>query len=134
MEMEITLPGGARVDAHFDSFVVRTDQPPSAGGEGSAPTPFDLFLASIGTCAGIFVANFCHQRAIPTDGIRILQQMLADPQTHMIREIRLDIRLPPGFPPKYADAVVRTAELCTVKKHLATPPTIVVEAHLAREP
>ena len=62
MEMVIDFPGGARVDAHFGPFTVMTDQPSKAGGEDSAPTPFALFLASLGTCAGIYVLGFCRQR------------------------------------------------------------------------
>ncbi len=71
MEMTIDFPGGARVDAHFGSFVVPTDQPPQGGGQGSAPTPFATFLSTIGTCAGIYVLGFCQQRGIPTEGIRL---------------------------------------------------------------
>ena len=75
MEMVIDFPGGARVDAHFGLFTVGTDQPPQGGGEGSAPTPFELFLSSIGTCAGIYVLGFCRQRSLPTDGIRIVHRL-----------------------------------------------------------
>lgn len=73
MEMIIDFPGGAKVDAHFGSYTVKTDQPPAGGGEGSAPAPFEIFLASIGTCAGIYVLGFCRQRGLPTDGIRIIE-------------------------------------------------------------
>ena len=62
MEIIIDFPGGAKVDAHFSGFTVKTDQSPKGGGEGSAPSPFSLFLASIGTCAGIYVLGFCRQR------------------------------------------------------------------------
>jgi len=81
MEMEITFPGGARVDATFGPYIVRTDQPPQAGGEGSAPTPFATFLASLATCAGIYVLEFCRQRGLPTAGIRLIQRThAADPR------------------------------------------------------
>ncbi len=119
MEMEITFPGGARVDANFGGFSVKTDQPPYS----SAPTPFATFLASIGTCAGIYVLGFCNQRGIPTDGIRIIQRMMSDPRTGLIGQIDLDIQLPPTFPEKYKSAVIRSAEQCAVKKHLENPPT-----------
>ncbi len=89
---------------------------------GSAPAPFGLFLASIGTCAGIYVLSFCKQRGLPTDNIRIIQRMDMNPATHMIEHIELDIQLPPDFPEQYKDAVVRSAELCAVKKHLENPP------------
>jgi len=124
MEMLIDFPGGARVDAHFNQFTVKTDQPPQGGGQGSAPTPFATFLASLGTCAGIYVLGFCRQRGIPTDGIRLLQRMESDPQTGLISRVSLDIQLPPAFPEKYREAVIRSAEQCAVKKHFEHPPVI----------
>ena len=117
MEMMIDFPGGARVDAHFGSFTVKTDQPPSA----SAPTPFAVFLSSIGTCAGIYVLGFCQQRGLPTEGIRILQRIHPN-MTGMIEKIDLEIQVPPTFPEKYYDSLIRSAELCAVKKHLENPP------------
>lgn len=132
MEMEITFPGGARVDAAFDGFVIQTDQPPSDGGEGSAPTPFSLFLASIGACAGIYVLSFCRHRGIPTENIRIRQRVEGDLEKQQVRSVTLDILLPPGFPAKYARAVARMAEMCAVKKHLDDPPTFEVESHIAQ--
>lgn len=122
MEMVIDFPGGARVDAHFDPYTVKTDQPPSGGGEGSAPTPFAVFLSSIGTCAGIYVLGFCRQRGLPTDGICIIQRMHSDPMTHLIGQIDLEIQVPPSFPQQYYEALVRSANLCAVKRHLENPP------------
>ncbi len=75
MEMIIDFPGGSRVDAHFGTFTIHTDQPPAA----TAPTPFATFLASLGTCAGIYVLGFCQQRGLPSEGIRIVQRMHTDP-------------------------------------------------------
>ncbi|NLF74354.1 MAG: osmotically inducible protein OsmC [Chloroflexi bacterium] len=117
MEMDIVFPGGARIDAITNGMVITTNQ------DGSAPTPFGLFLASIGTCAGIYVASFCQQRGIPTDNIRIKQRMDVNPLTRMIDHVELDIQLPPDFPEQYKAAVIRSAELCAVKKHLEKPPT-----------
>ena len=119
MEMEITFPGGARVDANFGGFTIKTDQPPVA----SAPTLFVTFLASIGTCAGIYVLGFCQQRGIPTKDIKIIQRMHSDRMTGLVGQIDLEIQLPPDFPAKYNDAVIRSAEQCAVKKHLEHPPT-----------
>jgi len=116
MDMEIVFPGGARVDAVAGNMVITTNQ------DGSAPSPFSLFLASMGTCAGIYVLNFCRQRNLPTDGLRILQHTHTDPLTRMVDRVELDIQLPPGFPEKYKDAVIRSADLCAVKKHLDQPP------------
>jgi len=122
MEMIIDFPGGARVDAHFGGFTVPTDQPPMGGGENSAPTPFALFLASIGTCAGIYVLGFCRQRGLPTDGVRVVERIEKNPMTGMVENIELEIQVPPEFPQKYYDALVRSAEQCAVKKHLENPP------------
>ena len=118
MEILIDFPGGSRVDAHFDDFTVPTDHPPTA----SAPTPFAVFLSSIGTCAGIYVLGFCKQRGLPTDNLRIVQNIHSDPQTGMVDQIDLDIQVPPTFPEKYRDSLIRSAELCKVKKHLEHPP------------
>ncbi|UCD98911.1 MAG: OsmC family protein [Chloroflexota bacterium] len=122
MEMVIDFPGGARVDAHFGAYTVSTDQPPMGGGEGSAPTPFAVFLSSIGTCAGIYVLGFCKQRGLSVDGIRIIQRAHTDPLTRMISKVDLEIQVPEDFPEKYRASLVRSAELCAVKKHLETPP------------
>ena len=121
MEMIIDFPGGSRVDAHFGPYTVATDQPPV----GSAPTPFAVFLASIGTCAGIYVLGFCKQRNLPTEGIRIIQRNHAM-MNGMIGKIDLEIQVPPTFPTQYYDALVRSAELCKVKKTLENPPTFEV--------
>ena len=129
--MIVDFPGGARVDAHFGDFVVPTDQPPSGGGKGTAPTPFATFLSTIGTCAGIYVLGFCQQRGIPTDGIRLVQRMQLDPATRLVRDVQVTIELPPAFPEKYAEAVVRAAEQCAVKKHFEHPPVIRVESVVA---
>jgi ribosomal protein S12 methylthiotransferase accessory factor len=130
MEMVIDFPGGAKVDAHFGTFTVNTDQPPVGGGDDSAPTPFATFLASIGTCAGIYVLGFCKQRGLPTEGIRIVQRMHSNPATGMLGKIDLEIQTPPTFPEKYLPSLVRSAELCAVKKHFEQPPTFEVTSEV----
>jgi ribosomal protein S12 methylthiotransferase accessory factor len=127
MEIMIDFPGGSRVDAHFGKFNVPTDQPPMA----SAPTPFDLFLSSIGTCAGIYVLGFCQQRGLPTEGIQIVQRIHTDPETRMIDQIDLEILVPSTFPEKYRDSLIRSAELCKVKKHLERPPVFNISTNVA---
>ena len=122
MEMIIDFPGGARVDAHFGPYTVQTDQPPQGGGEGSAPTPFAVFLSSIGTCAGIYALGFCRQRGLNTEDMRIIQRMHSDPRTGMVSKIDLEIVLPKDFPEKYKPAIIHAVELCAVKKHLQQPP------------
>ena len=133
MQMVIDFPGGARVDAHFGPYTVRTDQPPMGGGEGSAPTPFDTFLASLGTCAGIYVLGFCRQRGVDPAGIRILQRVESDRSTGLPAKVSLDIQLPPAFPEKYKEAVVRSAAQCKVKKSFEAPPEIDVRASTIEE-
>jgi len=118
MEMIIDFPGGARVDAHFGPFTIKTDQPPAS----TAPSPFDTFLASIGTCAGIYVLGFCQQRGLPTDGLRLTQRIYRDSSSGMVSKIGLEIQVPPTFPEKYLPSLVRSAELCAVKKHIEHPP------------
>ena len=118
MEMLIDFPGGSRVDAHFGGFTVNTDQPPAS----SAPSPFEMFLASIGTCAGIYVLGFCQQRGLPTTDIRIVERVAHSQLTHMVEKIDLEIQVPATFPEKYRESLIRSAELCAVKKHLENPP------------
>ena len=122
MEMIIDFPGGAKVDAHFGEFSVKTDQPAIGSGEGSAPTPLQVFLSSIGTCAGIYVLGFCRQRGLPTEGIRIIERINNNRMTGMVDKIDLEIQVPPDFPQKYYEALVRSADQCAVKKHLENPP------------
>jgi ribosomal protein S12 methylthiotransferase accessory factor len=118
MEILVDFPGGSRVDAHFGNFTIPTDQPPA----GSAPTPFAVFLSSIGTCAGIYVLGFCRQRGLPVDDIHIVQHIHSNPLNGMVDQIDLEIQVPPTFPEKYRDSLIRSAELCAVKKHLESPP------------
>ncbi len=122
MEILIDFPGGSRVDAHFGKFTVATDQPPIA----SAPTPFAVFLSSIGTCAGIYVLDFCRQRNLPTEDIQIVQKVHANPLNGMVENIDVEIRIPNTFLEKYRDPLIRAAELCKVKKHLEHPPQFTI--------
>jgi len=126
-EMEIVFPGNKKVDAIFNGQVIKTDQPVQAGGDGTAPAPFDLFIASIGTCAGIYVLGFCQARGIPTDGIKLIQKMNYNFQKRLFDKIEIEIKLPPDFPEKYKAAVIHAADNCAVKKHLLNPPEIVVK-------
>jgi ribosomal protein S12 methylthiotransferase accessory factor len=123
----ITLPGGRRVDAQLEHHLIRTDQPKGLGGEASAPAPFDLFLASIGTCAGVFIQGFCAKRGIPYESIRIIERPEYD-QAGTLAAVSLDIELPADFPPKYREAVVKVAEQCTVKRAILAQPLFRVQA------
>lgn len=133
MEIKITFPGGKKVNAEFGGIVIPTDQSVGDGGENSAPSPFIYFLASLGTCAGIYVLSFCQQRDIATEGMSLSQRMefgVDENDKKRLSRVTLDITLPPGFPEKYRNAVVKTAELCTVKKVISDPPEFVITARL----
>jgi putative redox protein len=122
MEISVNFPGGMRVNAQIGSFTIATDQPPALGGEDAAPSPFVVFLASLATCAGYYVLEFCKKRNIPYEDIRLMQKVERDPATKMTTKIIQEIQLPPGFPKEYISAVQRVADTCLVKKHLETPP------------
>lgn len=122
--MQIRFPGGKAVEALFNGFSVKTDQPITDGGSGSAPSPFDLFLASIGTCTGYYVLSFCQKNNIPTEKITLTGRFHRNPLTHLVETIQIDIHVPKDFPEKYKKAVIKAAEVCTVKRHLEHPPRI----------
>ncbi len=122
MDMKITFPGGKKVDAEYNGFTHRTDQPLPAGGGGTAPSPFDLFLASLGTCAGFYVLSFCQGRSIDSSGVELNLGLEWDDQSHRVAQVNIEILLPAAFPEKYRNAVVQAAQACTVKKHLQQPP------------
>ena len=125
MKMDIRINDGEHIEARFDGLTVSTAQ------DGSQPAPFDLFLASIGTCGAYYLAKFCHQRKIPTTGIRITQTTDRTAGSCLVSRVQLAISLPDDFPEKYRKAAVRATESCTVKKHLATPPLIDVHLETA---
>jgi len=116
------------VDAEYDGFTIRTDQSPKGGGEGSAPQPFDLFLASIATCAGIYVKGYCDSRGISTQNLGLEMRIERDHEQHRIGRLVLEVRLPEGFPEKHREAVIRAADLCAVKKHILNPPAFEIRA------
>jgi ribosomal protein S12 methylthiotransferase accessory factor len=127
-ELEITFAGGKRIDARVGRFVIHTDQPAELGGEGSAVAPFELFLASLGTCAGLYVLGFCRSRGLSTEGLSLKMQVENDEDRHLPRRIRIELALPPSFPEKYRTSVLRAAEACKVKKTIAAQPAIEVVA------
>jgi len=130
--MTLSFPGGKRVDAHYDGFTIRTDQPTQGGGEGSAPQPFDLFLASIATCAGIYVKGYCDARGIDTQGLGLRMTIERDHEQHRIGRLVLEILLPSGFPESHRQAVVRAADLCAVKKHILNPPAFEIRTSVGQ--
>jgi len=127
-EIKVTFPGGLRVDAEYKGFAVKTDQPVSDGGEETALSPFDLFLASIATCAGYYVLAFCREREIPTEKASVVMRTEKGLESKMIDRIVIDILLPPEFPEKYRNAVIKAVNSCTVKVHLTKPPAFEIAA------
>ena len=121
-DMEVTFGGNKKVNAAYNGFEIKTDQPASSGGDGSAPAPFDLFLASLGTCAGIFALSFMQNRELNTDGFRILISFTRDEERHLVKKVKMEFKLPQDFPPRYKEALLKAAGLCSVGRHLHTPP------------
>lgn len=122
MKIEVTFDGKKKVTAHMHGFDIPTDQPVDGGGDNSAPSPFDLFLASLATCAGIFVKGFCDQRGLPAENIRLFQDMDYDKESGLIKKVNIEIQVPPDFPEKYHEALIAVAGKCKVKKHMQNPP------------
>lgn len=126
MHIDVTFPGGLAVEARYRGFTIATDQPTHAGGGGSAPSPFDLFLASIATCAGLFALLFCRQRNLDTTGLAVKLEAAREQPKNMVTRLRLELVLPQGFPERYRDAIVRAVDQCTVKRHILQPPAFEV--------
>ena len=129
-DIRVSFPGGKRVDAIVGPRVIRTDQSTLHGGEGTAPEPFELFLASLATCAGVYVLGFCQARGVPTEGLRLVQHHELDEVTHRLVRVELRIELPAIFPEKYRATVVQAAEACKVKRLLMAPPEVIVSARV----
>ena len=126
--IQVSFPGGVRVDADFKGFVVKTDQPAADGGGGTAPSPFDYFLFSLATCAGFYVVSFCRERGIATEGLALTMTWERNSETHLISKFYIAIALPAGFPEKYKTAVIKSADQCTVKRHMLNPPAFEITA------
>ena len=129
--MEVTFPGGLAVDATYRGRLIHTDQPVRSGGDDTGPPPFDLFLASIATCAGFYALTFCRKRGVDTRDLRVTLEPIRDPETRRFHRMKIDIALPAEFPEKYVAAVVRAVNQCTVKRHIVDPPEFEVAAHVA---
>jgi ribosomal protein S12 methylthiotransferase accessory factor len=131
--MIITSGGGKKVNASYEGMTILTDQSVDNGGDGSAPEPFSLFLASIGTCAGIYVYSFCKARDIPVDDIRVVQRHYKNEDGKGIAKISLTIEVPDTFPEKYRAAIIRAADLCAVKKAIINAPEFSVTTEVKTE-
>ena len=129
-EMKVTFPGGMRVDAEYKGRVIQTDQPVYQGGGGEAPAPFDFFLASIATCSGFYVLAFCEKRGISVENASVVMRTERNPERKMIEKIIIEVQLPPEFPEKYTNAVLKAVDACSVKAHMVEPPAFELKAKI----
>ena len=125
--MKVTFPGGLAVDAHCKGHLIHTDQPEKNGGDDTGPAPFDLFLASIATCAGFYALRFCEKRGFPAEELAVTLEPVRDPENKRVATIRIEVHLPQGFPEKYHSAVLRAIDQCAVKRHIVSPPDFDVQ-------
>ena len=131
MNFDIEFPGGLQVAARLPGFLVTTDQSRAHGGGGTAPEPFDLFLAALGTCAGIYALRFCQERGIATEGLGLSLSTEPDPERRRLQAIHLELTFPAEFPERYRAAILRAVDQCAVKRHMIEPPRFTVTARAA---
>lgn len=131
MKFDIAFPGGLEVDAHIAGHTIHTDQRLKHGGGDTGPPPFDLFLASIATCMGLYALRFCQQRQIDTQGLHLELETVRNPDSAMIDRICIHLTVPAAFPDKYIRAIERSMDQCTVKKHMMSPPRFETETSYA---
>ncbi len=125
--LEVSFPGGKKVDVDLDNVKIRTDQSPEHGGEGSAPEPFAMFLASLASCAGIFALGFCQSRELSTEGLAIYMDWENEDTPPFAAKVIFRVTLPPGFPEKYRPSIIRSIEKCKVKYYIHNPPEFSIE-------
>ena len=127
MEIKVNFLDNLRLEAKFDDFTVVADQPIRYKGDGSAPSPFDYFLASSALCAAYFVKVYCVARDIPTDGIRLSQNNIVDPEDRYNQIFQIQVELPESISDKNREGILRSIERCTVKKVVQTGPEFKIE-------
>lgn len=128
MEIKVNFLDNLRLEAKFDDFTVVADQPIRYKGDGSAPGPFDYFLASSALCAAYFVKLYCQSRDIPTDNIRLSQNNIVDPENRYQQIFKIQVELPADLSDKDRQGILRSIDRCTVKKVVQTGPEFVIEA------
>lgn len=126
-KINVSFPGGKRVTAQIDNTVIETDQSVKNGGEASAPEPFQLFLASIATCAGIYALEFCLARNLPTDDLSLSMNCERDPEGNRYIRMTIALKLPDAFPEKFIPAIIKAMGLCAVKKHINIAPEFIFQ-------
>jgi ribosomal protein S12 methylthiotransferase accessory factor len=121
-ELKVVFGDKYRIDVEYKGYVIKTDQPVRDGGDATAPSPFDYFLASLAACAGFYAVAFCRERKIPTDGLGVTMTPERGEVSKMIDKVTITVDLPAGFPEKYRFALVKAVDHCTVKAHILRPP------------
>jgi len=129
MSMEINFPGGRKVNSVYKGFTIKTDQSKEDGGDGTAPTPSDLFFASLGACMGLYALDFCKKRKIDPDQLKLSVEFQSHEKTHMVEKMLFNIDLGPEFPQKYTSALIRAMKLCYLKQHFEQPPQFEFVTH-----
>lgn len=127
MEIKVNFLDNLRLEAKFDDFTVIADQPIRYKGDGSAPGPFDYFLASSALCAAYFVKLYCQSRDIPTENIRLSQNNIVDPENRYNQVFKIQVELPEDISEKDRQGILRSIDRCTVKKVVQTGPEFVIE-------
>ncbi|UJX26966.1 OsmC domain/YcaO domain-containing protein [Pseudoalteromonas sp. CF6-2] len=127
MEIKVNFLDNLRLEAKFDDFSVIADQPIRYKGDGSAPSPFDYFLASSALCAAYFIKVYCNSRDIPTDGIRVAQNNIVDPEDRYNQIFQIQVELPESLSEKDRTGILRSVERCTVKRVIQTGPEFKID-------
>jgi putative redox protein len=121
-ELKVVIGDKYKIDVEYKGYVIKTDQPVRDGGDATAPSPFDYFLASLAACAGFYAVAFCRERKIPTAGLGVTMTTERGEASKMIDKVTITVDLPAGFPEKYRFALVKAVDHCTVKAHILRAP------------
>lgn len=126
--IQVGFPGGAQVNAQVGQHLIATENP-DATDEVTHPSPFELFLASIATCAGSYARSFCATRGISTDALELQMVFNRTPQEPLIHKMQIRLKVPETFPDKYRSGLIKAVDLCAVKQHMVNAPEfeIIVE-------
>jgi putative redox protein len=130
MQIDVLFLGGVKVNAHFNRFVLSTDQSKEDGGNETAPNSFMLFLSSIATCSGFYALKFCQARNISANDISIKMQSVWSKENKKLETISINIKLFPNFPVKYKNALIRAIDQCSVNKAIMNPPEILIDSYI----
>lgn len=125
--LKVQFPGGKKINVEVGDFLIETDQCVKAGGEASSPEPFDLFLSSMATCAGIFALNFCQSRNLSTEGLSLTMDWAREDKPPRAAKVSYHLTLPEGFPEKYRASIVKAIDLCSVKYYIHNPPEFSID-------